>query len=87
MCEVKVAQSCPTLCDPMGYTVHGILQVRISTPSHGSLVGIPDSSEPQGRWTSPRTDSVAGAQNPADRDDSAGGEGRVKREKAPAVDD
>ena len=27
--EVKVIQSCPTLCDPMGYTVHGILQTRI----------------------------------------------------------
>ena len=27
--EVKVAQLCPTLCDPMGYTVHGILQARI----------------------------------------------------------
>ena len=26
--KVKVAQACPTLCDPMGYTVHGILQVR-----------------------------------------------------------
>ena len=26
---VKVAQSCPTLCDPMDYTVHGILQLRI----------------------------------------------------------
>ena len=25
---VKVAQSCPTLCDPMDYTVHGILQAR-----------------------------------------------------------
>ena len=24
-----VAQSCPTLCDPMDYTVHGILQARI----------------------------------------------------------
>ena len=23
---VKVTQSCPTLCDPMDYTVHGILQ-------------------------------------------------------------
>ena len=23
--EVKVAQSCLTLCDPMAYTVHGIL--------------------------------------------------------------
>ena len=27
--EVKVAQSCPTLCDPMDYTVHEILQARI----------------------------------------------------------
>ena len=26
--EVKVAQLCPTLCDPMDYTVHGILQAR-----------------------------------------------------------
>ena len=23
------AQSCPTLCDPVDYTVHGILQARI----------------------------------------------------------
>ena len=27
--EVKVAQSCPALCNPMDYTVHGILQARI----------------------------------------------------------
>ena len=27
--EVKVAQSCRTLCDPMDYTVGGILQARI----------------------------------------------------------
>ena len=27
--QVKVAQLCPTLCDPMDYTVHGILQARI----------------------------------------------------------
>ena len=27
--KVKVTQSHPTLCDPMDYTVHGILQVRI----------------------------------------------------------
>ena len=26
---VKVAQSCPTLCDPIDYRVHGILQARI----------------------------------------------------------
>ena len=27
--EVKVAQLCLTLCSPMDYTVHGILQVRV----------------------------------------------------------
>ena len=27
--EVKVAQLCLTLCDPMDYTVHGILQARM----------------------------------------------------------
>ena len=26
--NVKVAQSCPTLCNPMDYTVYGILQAR-----------------------------------------------------------
>ena len=27
--KVKVTQLCLTLCDPMDYTVHGILQVRV----------------------------------------------------------
>ena len=27
--KVKISQSCPTLCDSMDYTIHGILQVRI----------------------------------------------------------
>ena len=27
--KLKVVQSCSTLCDPMHYTVHGILQARI----------------------------------------------------------
>ena len=27
--KVKVVQSCLTLCDPIDYTVHGILQARI----------------------------------------------------------
>ena len=27
--KVKVAQSGPTVCDPVDYTVHGILQTRI----------------------------------------------------------
>ena len=27
--KVKVSQSCPTLCHPMNYTAHGILQARV----------------------------------------------------------
>ena len=27
--KVKVSQSCLTLCDPMDYTVHGVLQAEI----------------------------------------------------------
>ena len=27
--KVKVTQSCPTLCSPVDYTVHGILQAGI----------------------------------------------------------
>ena len=30
--KVEVTQSCPTLCDLMDYTVHGILQARILEP-------------------------------------------------------
>ena len=30
--KVKVAQSCPTLCDPMDCIVHGILQARTLEP-------------------------------------------------------
>ena len=39
MYEVKVAQLCLTLCDPVDYTVHGILQTRIlePLPSPGDL--------------------------------------------------
>ena len=40
--EVKVAQLCPTLWDPMDYRVHGILQARIlegvAFPSSGDLL-------------------------------------------------
>ena len=39
--EVKIIQSCLTLCDPMDYAVHGILQARIlewvAFPSPGDL--------------------------------------------------
>ena len=40
--KVKVTQPCPTLCNPMDYTIHGILQARIPKwvqpfPSPGDL--------------------------------------------------
>ena len=38
--EVKVAQSCLTLCNPMDYTVHGILQARILECSLSLFQGI-----------------------------------------------
>ena len=53
--KVKVAQSCPTLCDHMDYTVHGILQARIlewwpfpspgDLPNPGSNPGLPHCSQ------------------------------------------
>ena len=45
--KVKVTQSCLTLCNPMGYTAHGILQARIL-----EWVGFPfprGSSQPRDR--------------------------------------
>ena len=47
--KVKIAQLCPTLCNPMDYTRHGILQTRI-------LVAFPfsrGSSQPRDRTRSP----------------------------------
>ena len=41
MCQavkVKVTRLCPTLCDPMDYTVHEILQARILEWSSLSLL-------------------------------------------------
>ena len=29
MMKVKVAQSCPTLCDPRGYAIHEVLKARM----------------------------------------------------------
>ena len=73
--KVKVAQSCPTLCDPMDYTVRGILQARILEwqlfPSPGNLpnpVIEPRSpslqadslpAEPQGRPKNTRVGSLS----------------------------
>ena len=40
----KATQSCPTLCDPMDYTVHEILQARTLEQipfTHFSILGLP----------------------------------------------
>ena len=54
---VKVAQLCPTLCNSMVYTVHGILQARIllewvATPFSGGLFPTQGSNPglPHCRW-------------------------------------
>ena len=44
--KVKVAQSCPALCDTMDYTVHGILQARILEYT-GALLFSRRSSQPR----------------------------------------
>ena len=46
--KVKISQSCPNLCDPMDYTVHGILQARIL-----EWVAIPSSRPSQPREIEP----------------------------------
>ena len=38
--KVKLTQSCPTLCNPMDYSVHGILQARILSGNLSLLQGI-----------------------------------------------
>ena len=35
--NITIEISCPTLCDPMDYTIHGMLQARILFPSLGDL--------------------------------------------------
>ena len=45
--EVKGGQLCPTLCDPMDYTVHGILQARIL--EWGAVPFSKGSSQPRDR--------------------------------------
>ena len=55
--KVKVAQSCLTLCDPMVYRVHGILQARIL-----EWVAIPFSRES----SQPRSPALQVASLPAE---------------------
>ena len=48
--KVKVTQSCPTLCDPINYTVHGILQAMGFSREYWSGLSFPfsrGSSQPR----------------------------------------
>ena len=53
--EVKVAQSCSTLCDPMDYRVHGIPQARIL-----EWVVIPFPRRSSQPWDRTQASSIAG---------------------------
>ena len=53
--EVKVAQSCPTLCDPTDCTVHGILQARIL-----QWVAFPSSRGSSQPWDQTQVFHIAG---------------------------
>ena len=55
---VKVAQWCPTLCDPMDYTVHGILQARILEWVRFPFAGDPPNPGIEARSPTLQTDSL-----------------------------
>ena len=52
---MKVTQLYPALCDPMDYTVHGILQARIL-----EWVAFPFSRVLPNLWIEPRSSHIAG---------------------------
>ena len=56
--KVKVAQSCPTLCDPIDHTVRGIFQARI--PEWVAIPFFRDLPNPgtEARITGPKLDAV-----------------------------
>ena len=58
---VKVTQVCPTLCDPMGYTVHGILQARIL-----EWVAMPSSRDIPNPGIQPRSPTLQTDSSPAE---------------------
>ena len=71
--KVKVAQSCLTLCDPMDYRVHGILQARIL-----EWVTFPftrGSSQPRDQTRSPtlQTDSLSAEPQEKPKNTEVGG--------------
>ena len=69
--KVKVAQSCPTLCDPMDYSIHGILQAsqyfghlmrRADSLEKALMLGKIEGRQERGqqrmRWLDGITDSI-----------------------------
>ena len=58
--KVKIAQQCLTLCDPMGYIVHGILQARIL-----EWVAFPPPGDLPNRGIKPRSPTLQADSLPA----------------------
>ena len=59
--KVKFAQLCPTLCDPMDCTVHGILQARIL-----KWVSFPSPADLPNPRTEPRSPTLQADSLPAE---------------------
>ena len=53
--KVKGAELCPTLCNPMDYTLHGILQARLL-----EWVAVPFSRESSQPWDQTQASRIAG---------------------------
>ena len=66
--EVKVSQSCPTFCNPMDYTIHGILQaipfyrdrIRVSRMAGGFLISWATREARQMVWPLVKPEDVPG---------------------------
>ena len=59
--KAKVSQSCPTLCDPMDYTAHGILQARVM-----EWVAFPFSRDLPNSWIELRSPALQSDSLPAE---------------------
>ena len=71
--KTKLAQSCLTLCDPMNYTVHGILQANSILhgifPTQGSHPGLPHNRQILYHSLLSHQGSPVSQNNPQDHDD------------------
>ena len=70
---MKVAQLCPSLCDPMAYAVHGIVQAKILEP-FPSPADIPNPGiEPRSPTLQPYSLPAEPHGKPSGREEGVGG--------------